>query len=560
MLSGEVFYRLLRFYHKIGMIVLNLSYGRRKEMRTMDVGFITRNMAASALTQQGSKIALKEENEREWSYKELHTISNAYANQLLKMGVQKGDRVGILLYNCLEYFGLYFAVAKIGAIAVRLNFRLSSEELDYAIRDSETKVLCFHASLAEELELVRDSQLVEQYICLADKQDDIPNWSQPWSILEEGSSREIENIDIQSNDPVMLMYTSGTTGRPKGAIWTHNSTLWFSTMQALKWGYTNEVVGMTTGPLYHVGAMEDLGLPVLLQGGKLVITKSQGFQIERVLSVVEEEKVTDCFLFPFMIYEMLNSPQLSEYSLSHVKMIYTGGDPLMPSALEMLNKKYPHIGIVQVYGLTEGTPIAASLDPEDALTKGHTVGKPMPLTEIDIIDDKGNRLPVGQVGEIAIKSPVVSTGYWRKEEDTLETFVNGWCKTGDLGVFDEDGYLSIAGRKKDMIRSGGENIYAAEIEDVLYRHDKIHEVAIVGIPDERFIEAVCAVVVKKEGVSLTADEVIHHCVQHLANYKKPRKVVFVDELPRTPSGKIQKYLLRETYGAYSNKMNPKGEG
>lgn len=513
----------------------------------MDVGFMTRKMATSTITNRGAKIALKEENGREWSYKELHASSNAYANQLLKMGVQKGDRVGILLYNCLEYFGLYFAVAKIGAIAVRLNFRLINEELDYAIRDSGTKVLCFHHALAEELTLVRKNQFVEQYICLADREKDVPTWSKSWSILENGSTYEIETNNIRLNDPVMLMYTSGTTGRPKGAIWTHNSTLWFSTMQALKWGYTSKVIGMTTGPLYHVGAMEDLGLPVLLQGGKLIITKSQGFQIERIVAVMEEEKVTDCFLFPFMIYEMLKSISLNEYSLNHLQTIYTGGDPLMPSALEMLKKKYPHIGIVQVYGLTEGTPIAASLDPDDAIKKGHTVGRPMPLTEIDIIDDRGNSLPVGQVGEIAIKSPVVSAGYWQKEEETRATFENGWCKTGDLGVFDEEGYLSIVGRKKDMIRSGGENIYAAEIEDVLYQHDKIHEVAIVGIPDEKFIEIVCAVVVKKEGVTLTEEEAVQHCVDHLAGYKKPRKVIFVDELPRTPSGKIQKYMLRETY-------------
>ena len=235
------------------------------------------------------------------------------------------------------------------------------------------------------------------------------------------------------------------------------------------------------------------------------------------------------------------------YQLKNLKTIYTGGDPLLPSALEQLKKIYPNVGVVQVYGLTEGTPIAASLDPQDAFTKGQTVGKPMPLTEISILDDDGLPLPVGEIGEIAIKSPAVSVGYWRKPEATMETFVNGWCKTGDLGVFDQDGYLKIAGRKKDMIRSGGENIYSAEIEDVLYRHEEIKEVSIIGIPDARFIEAVCAVVVKKEGSNLTEEDVINHCVNNLASYKKPRKVIFVDELPRTPSGKIQKFVLRQDY-------------
>ncbi|MDS9470717.1 class I adenylate-forming enzyme family protein [Sporosarcina pasteurii] len=513
----------------------------------MDIGLITRKMANSLSTEQGAKIAIKEERGRAWSYSELHSISNAYANKLRDMGVQKGDRVGILLYNCLEYFGLYFAVAKIGAIAVRLNFRLTSSELEYAINDSETKVLCFHSTLANELEGIHDKTSVEKYICLLNDNEAKPQWADSWRTLESGSTEEVEEIDIKLSDPVMLMYTSGTTGRPKGAIWTHDTTLWFSTMQSLKWNFTERQIGMTTGPLYHVGAMEDIGLPVLLMGGTLIITKSQGFQIERILAVIEEERVTDCFLFPFMIYDMLNSKDLNTFSLPDLKTIYTGGDPLLPSALEQLKEKYPHIGVVQVYGLTEGTPIAASLDPEDAFLKGHTVGKPMPITEIKIIDDYGVNLPVGEVGEIAIKSPAVSIGYWRNTEETMETFVNGWCKTGDLGVFDEEGYLSIAGRKKDMIRSGGENIYAAEIEDILYRHKEIKEVSIIGIPDQRFIEAVCAVIVKREDAQLTEEDVIQYCVEHLASFKKPKKVIFVDELPRTPSGKIQKYLLRETY-------------
>ncbi len=513
----------------------------------MDVGLFTRKMANGLHPAMREKIALKEEMGRSWTYADLYCISNSYANQLRELGVQKGDRVGVLLYNCLEYFGLYFAVAKIGAIAVRLNFRLSSGELAYALNDSQTKVLCFHSNLKSELDKIRQQVAVEQYICLENEQEPIPEWSQPWKLLEGGSAEEVPEQNVKLSDPVMLMYTSGTTGRPKGAIWTHDTTLWFSAIQSLKWKFTGQEIGMTTGPLYHVGAMEDIGLPVLMMGGTLVITKSQGFEIGRILSVIEQEDVTDCFLFPFMIYEMLNATDIDQYKLEKLRTIYTGGDPLLPSALERLKVLYPNVGVVQVYGLTEGTPIAASLDPEDALAKGQTVGKPMPLTEIKIIDDHGNRLPVGEVGEIAIKGPAVSVGYWRNPKATMETFVDGWCKTGDLGQLDQDGYLTIAGRKKDMIRSGGENIYAAEIEDILYRHEDIQEVSVVGIPDPKYIEAVCAVVVKKQGSQLTEEEVIQYCVQHVASYKKPRKVVFVDELPRTPSGKIQKYILRQDF-------------
>lgn len=513
----------------------------------MDIGYMLRRMANDHL--EGKyKIAVQEELGRNWTYEELHLISNRYANKLQELGVKKGDRVGILLYNCLEYFGLYFAIAKLGAIAVRLNFRLTSFEYEYALNDSKPKVLIFHSDLIEKIEPIIMKTSIKHFICLADKSFSIPKWCLDFDTLSNGKEQEVLNT-IHLQDPVMLMYTSGTTGRPKGAVWTHDTTLWFATIQSLKWKFSGEEVAMTTGPLYHVGAMEDIALPILLMGGTVIITKSKGFEITRILNVVEKKKVSHIFLFPFMIYEMLHLKDLKKDKLKHLQMIFTGGDPLMPWSLETLNKQFPHIGIVQVYGLTEGQPIAASLDPQDSLKKGHTVGKPMPLTEIKIIDDEGNELPPGTVGEIAIKSPAISIGYWRKPEATAQTFVDGWCHTGDLGILDKDGYLTIAGRKKDMIRSGGENIYPVEIEDVLYRHEAIKDVAVIGIPDPKYIETVCAIIVRKEGMEVTEDEIIKFCKRYLASYKKPRKIIFVDSLPRTASGKIQKYVLRNTYGS-----------
>ncbi|QXJ37164.1 Long-chain-fatty-acid--CoA ligase FadD13 [Parageobacillus caldoxylosilyticus] len=273
----------------------------------MDLGFLTRRMANDANVSNNEKIAIKEESGRSWTYKELHLVSNAYANKLRELGIQKGDRIGILLYNCLEYFGLYFAAAKLGAIAVRLNFRLASAELEYALNDSGTKILCFHSTLATHVKEVKDQVQVERYICLSNNEADIPPWAESWAILNSGDPDEVKTDHIKLSDPLMLMYTSGTTGRPKGAIWTHETTFWFCAMQSMKWKFTGQEIGMTTGPLYHVGAMEDLALPILMMGGTVIITKSKGFKIERILSVIEKEKATDCFLFPFMIYEMLNS-------------------------------------------------------------------------------------------------------------------------------------------------------------------------------------------------------------------------------------------------------------
>lgn len=513
----------------------------------MNVGYLVNRVDKKIQTISPETIALKLESNETWTYGDLHRVSNQYAHSLQEMGIVKGDRVGILLYNCLEYMALYFAIAKLGAIAVRINFRLSSEELEYILNDSETKILCYHSSLNEKINPIRQYINVEEYVCLENDDFSVPNWARSWNVLESGSSSEIIDIDINQSDPVMLMYTSGTTGRPKGALWSHENTLWFANMQVLKWGFDQQSVAMVTGPLYHVGAMEDISLSVLLMGGTVVITKSGGFDIERVLSTIEKEKVTDILLFPFMIYDMLSLPHLHQYKLTNLKRIFSGGDPVVPWAIEQLNELYPHIGFVQVYGLTEGTPVAVSLDSKDALLKHHTVGKSMPFTEIKIVDDNGDILSPGEIGEICIKSPSVSMGYWRKPEETTKTFINGWCHTGDLGSIDEEGYLTISGRKKDMIRSGGENIYAVEVEDVIIRHPAIRDVAVIGIPDPRYIEAVCAVIVLNQGAEVTDKEILTFIEDKIANYKKPKKFIIVDELPRTPSGKIQKFKLREQY-------------
>lgn len=513
----------------------------------MNVGYLVSRVENRIQTIAPEKVALKLESNATWTYDELNRISNQYAHALRQMGIVKGDRVGILLYNCLEYFALYFAVAKLGAIAVRINFRLSSEEFEYILNDSGTKILCFHSSLTDKIEPIKKSVKVKEFVCLENDNISTAKWASSWVVLENGSPSEIVDIDIDKSDPVMLMYTSGTTGRPKGALWSHENTLWFANMQILKWGLNEQSVAMSTGPLYHVGAMEDISLSVLLMGGTVILTSSGGFDIERVLSTIEEEKVTDILLFPFMVYDMLNVQHLSTYDFTNLKRIFSGGDPVVPWAIEQLHSLFPDINFVQVYGLTEGTPVAASLDPKDAKLKGYSVGKPMPFTEIKIVNDQGNVLSHGTVGEVCIKSPAVSMGYWGKPEETASTFINGWCHTGDLGYLDEDGYLTISGRKKDMIRSGGENVYAVEVEDVLIRHTAIRDVAVIGIPDPKYIEAVCAIIVLHQDEVVSEKEILAFIDDKIARYKKPKQIVIVDELPRTPSGKIQKFKLREQF-------------
>jgi fatty-acyl-CoA synthase len=300
------------------------------------------------------------------------------------------------------------------------------------------------------------------------------------------------------------------------------------------------------GPLYHVGALEDYSLPVLTVGGQVVFLESRGFDITVALAIAARRRVTDLTLFPSMIYEMLQLENLDAFDLSSVRRLFTGGDPLLPWAVEAIQRTFPGVDVIQVYGLTEGTPIAACSGPGTAFSHPATVGRALPFCEITVRDEDGRELGEGRSGEVWTRSPANANHYWNKPDATAATFVDGWCRTGDLGKV-EDGMLSITGREKDMIRSGGENIYAREIEDVLMRLAGVLDVGVIGVPDAKFTEAVCAVVVKAPGSELTSADVIAHCARHVAGFKKPKHVVFVDHLPRTPSHKMQKFKLREQY-------------
>jgi fatty-acyl-CoA synthase len=510
----------------------------------MDISFFTRHCLGDAPRFSPESLALGLESDEPITYGELAMRSRSYANSLLALGVSSGDRVGILLFNSVEYWLAYFAITRIGAIAVRLNFRLGPQELQYAIEDSGATALLVERELLVHIELLRAKLPVQHYVVFGAAHD-CPDWTLPWSLLEEGSNDNPVCVYPNPENPAMIMYTSGTTGRPKGALWSHSTTTWWAAMQVMEWRFTPESVTMVTGPLYHVGSLENYSLPTLAVGGRVVLLRSKYFSVDRVLKIASEQHVTDLLLFPSMIYQMLQLRNLLNFDLSSIRRIFTGGDPLLPAAGEELMQRFDWIDLVQVYGLTEGTPVISCGAPGGfARIHPESVGRAFPFCEITIRDNAGEVVKPGERGEIWTRSPANAISYWKKPAATTATFVDGWCKTGDLGVV-EGGYLRIIGRKKDMIRSGGENIYPAEVEAVLLRHPKIVDAAVVGIPDATFVETVCAVVVLVAGAELTESEVIHYCIRNLASYKKPRKVLFVDKLPRTPSQKIMKYKLRE---------------
>ena len=523
----------------------------------MDIGFLTRQTTWDLRAVDPDRPALSLEDEVTWTYRELHAQSNAYANSLLGLGVAKGDRVGILMHNSMEYVALYLGIVKIGAIAVRLNFRLTSAELEFVIGDAGASVLCMDDGdgLVDRIDAIRDKLDVQAYFCLETGEPASPGWARPWAELADGSREDPAVSRPALDDPAMLMYTSGTTGRPKGALWTQGNTSWFAAIQAMRWKFGEDTVAMVNGPLYHVGGLEDSSIAALATGGHVVIIRSGAFDIRRVLKIVEHHSVTDVFLFPFMVYEMIDLPDLDQLDLSSMRRVLSGGDPVLPYAINWLTERYP-IEFVQVYGLTEGTPIVAASQGDEAMRHPNSVGRPMPFCEISIRDDDGGDLPPGETGEIWTRSPVVCGEYWGRPDATADTFVDGWCRTGDNGYTNEAGLLVVSGRKKDMIRSGGENIYPAELEDVLIRHEAVQDVAVIGVPDPKYNETVCAVIVLASGKTLAEQEIVEFSREYLAGYKKPRFVVFVPELPRTPSGKIMKYVLRDKYRELPGQVDP----
>lgn len=317
-------------------------------------------------------------------------------------------------------------------------------------------------------------------------------------------------------------------------------------MQAMQWQYGPDTVAMTTGPMYHVAAWEDLILPALLRGGRGVVSRSAGFDLARVLRAAAAQRVTDLFLFPAMVAELSGLPEVPELDLSSLRRVICAGTTVTPRIVRDFRAVLPHVALAVGYGLTEGGAVVSVLSDDEAETRSETAGRPFPLVEVRIVGSDGIECPNGTDGEIWVRSPAVSPGYWQRPDASRETFVDGWCRTGDQGQVTTEGLVKITGRFKDMIRTGGENVYPAEVEGVLADHPRIADVAVIGVPDPVYDEAVCAVVVAKD--ALSAEELIRYSRSRLAGYKRPRYVFFTDRLPRNPSGKVLKYRLRDRYG------------
>ena len=486
-----------------------------------------------------NKIAIRDLSfNKELTYSELDVRANKLAEWLQKNGVAKGDRVAILSQNCAEFFELEFACAKIGAIELPLNWRLTKPELEYILNDSTPTVLIYDSAFLDiSLELQKDCQIKESL--QIDKED---SSSQYESALTE-SNGTYEEVPTTHDDLIMIMYTSGTTGHPKGAMINHRMQLYNCINLATPVFVSPETVQLVVLPLFHTGGMNCYANPVLHAGGELILIRE--FDPGLALSILgnSEYKVSHFFAVPAPYQFMMNHPDFDKTDLSFLKIAGIGGAPCAEAILKTWSGR--GVSMIQGWGMTETSPGGIGLDAADAERKLGSAGKPLMHTEVKVVDDDGNELPWGQVGELYIRGPNITPGYWNKPEATEDSFDGDWLKTGDAARFDDEGFVYIVDRWKDMYISGGENVYPAEVENVIYQLPLIAEAAVIGVPDERWGETGKVFISLKEGQSIEEKDIIEHCLKNLAKFKVPQSVEFIELLPRNATGKVLKRELRE---------------
>lgn len=513
----------------------------------MDLGDLPRRNAR----RDPQKICLVEGRKR-YTFHEFNQRVNRLAHGLLDLGVGKGDRVAILLYNCSEYTELYFGLAKIGAIIVPLNYRLKAKEYVSYCNICQCSVFIFGEKFINEIEEIRSSlEMVKHFIMVGEspKGEGIP-----YEKLVKNSSY-LESIgEVNENDVAAIFFTSGTTGFHKGAMWTHRNILDQIVNLQIDLPFNRKDVGLIVLPMFHGPVTIPLLHQLFYIGGRVVISLSPHFDPKDFLETILQEGVTCTFIVPTILVQLINFPGIDFYgeAIKQLRQIKYAG---APTSLDILKKAIEMFGPVftQGYGLTETIGGVSFLAREDHILKEgkdldrrlRSCGREYINTHIKIVDDYSKEVPPETVGEIIVRSDKNFIGYWGMPEETEKVLRGGWLYTGDLGMFDEEGYLYIVDRKKDLIISGGENIYPMEIEEIINRHPKVKESAVIGVPDPLWGESAKAFVVLKKGEKATPDEIIDHCEKELASYKKPKMVEFMEDLPKNSIGKVLKHLLRE---------------
>jgi len=477
---------------------------------------------------------------REFTYLDLNDRSEALAAWLQERDVQPGDRVAILARNCTEFVELQFACGKIGVIAVPLNWRLTEKELDYIVKDCTPTVLLYDVKFQDMANYLQQNCDVTTLLEI-DTSNGECAYEQALASQKSGCSA----VEMCHDDTAMIMYTSGTTGFPKGAKITHQMNFYNCVNLGIPARISPETVQLVVLPLFHTGGLNCYANPVLHAGGRLVLLRE--FAPATALAVLGDPElgVTHFFAIPAAYQFMMLHSDFETTDFSRLMIAGVGGAPCAEAILKTWLAR--GVSVFQGWGMTETSPGGTALDTNDAIRKLGSAGKPLMHTELKIVAADGLEVPQGDVGELLIKGPNITPGYWNNQEATEDAFVDGWLKTGDAAREDDEGFFYIVDRSKDMYISGGENVYPAEVENVLYDLPQVAEAAVIGIPDKRWGETGMAILVLKNDASLEDKEVIAHCREYLAKFKVPHAVAYVDVLPRNATGKVLKRKLREQF-------------
>jgi len=504
------------------------------------LGFVPDWLATHACYSPQKTAVVEAATGRRFTYHQLNALATQLAHVLVGEGdVQKGDRVSILAPNSAEYLALLFACAKVGAIFVPLNHRLALSELVPILQECSPKVLFYGEQFVPTVSKLSEETKHARCIALGQRAD--------------GSHLSLGELKLPSTplppplltpeDPWLILYTSGTTGKPKGAILSQRMITWNAINTALRDLLPSDIT-LTHTPMFYTGGLNVYTTPLLFLGGTNVIMRS--WNAEQALEWIERERVSMFFAVPTQFLQMIESPRFATADLSSLRFVISGGAPCPVSIIEA----FAHRGIVfkQGFGLTEVGPNCFCLEGRDSVRKAGSIGFPNFFVRARVVDDEGRDVAPNVVGELVLQTPAMFSGYWKNPEATREAVREGWFYTGDLARVDEEGYFYIAGRKKDMLISGGENVYPEEVEQALLAHPKVADAAVIGVPDAKWGEVGKAIVVLSPGQDATAEEILEFCRARLAKFKVPKSVVFLKTLPRTDSGKVAKQQLRRDFG------------
>ena len=481
-----------------------------------------------------------------WSYRELDALCNRLAAGLAREGVGKGDRIAMLARNSHAYAAMRFALARLGAVLVPINFMLKADEAAYILRHAGARMLATDSGLADlAMAATRLDTRVEQLLWMPSEEP-----SQPvagmlrFDMLADCSDAPPE-VELSGGDLLQIVYTSGTESSPKGAMLTHDAVLWQYVSCVVDAAIAGNDLALHALPLYHCAQLDVFFGPAIYVGSTNVITAKP--VPENLLPLIERHRITSFFAPPTVWISLLRSPLFDRTDLSSLRKGYYGASIMPVEVMKEILRRLPALRLWNLYGQTEIAPLATMLGPDDQLRKPGSCGRAVLNVETRVVDDAMRDVAPGQVGEIVHRSPQLLLGYFHDDVRTAAAFEGGWFHSGDLATIDDEGFITVVDRKKDMLKTGGENVASREVEEAIYRLDGISEVAVIGLPHPRWVEAVVAVVVPKAGAALDEATVLAHCQQQLASFKAPKRVVFADALPKNPSGKLLKRELREAH-------------